>query len=266
MVYTLPMIRKNLVLVFVGILIGANAVLSFQEPTTKVPSVDQVGGVHAALPPAPQKGTSSPDTFQVIRVIDGDTVELLGGERVRLLGIDTPETVKPNTPIQCFGKEASAHTKALLEGKTVTLVRDIEDRDKYGRLLRYVYQDGLFVNEALIRDGYARVYTYPPNVAHAQEFVVAERVARSAKRGLWGNVCTNKTPQTPSPSSPTQTETAPTGCTIKGNINTSGEHIYHMSGCGSYTKTRIDTTKGERMFCTEEEAVGAGWRKAKNCP
>ena len=258
--------RKNLVLIFVGVLLGANAVLSFQEPAAKVPSVDQVGSVHAALQPIPPKATSSPDTFQVTRVIDGDTIELLGGERVRFLGIDTPETVKPNTPVQCFGKEASAYTKALLEGKTVTLTRDVEDRDKYGRLLRYVYLDGLFVNEALVRDGYARVYTYPPNVNHAQEFVAAERIARSEKRGLWGNVCTSNTPQTPSPSSPTPTESTPTGCTIKGNISTSGEHIYHMPGCGSYTKTQIDTSKGEHMFCTEDEAVGAGWRKAKNCP
>lgn len=127
----------------------------------------------------------------VVRVVDGDTiiVRLSGkNERVRLIGIDTPESVKPNTPVECFALEASARTKALLPaGSVVKLVRDVELRDRYGRLLAYVYRasDDLFVNLALATDGYASAYTYPPNVAHAGELVAAAGEARDAGRGLW---------------------------------------------------------------------------------
>ena len=128
----------------------------------------------------------------VTRVVDGDTIKVSTGgraERVRLIGIDTPESVKPNTPVQCFAEEASARTKALLPpGTAVRLVRDAEARDKYKRLLAYVYRsnDGLFVNLALARDGYAASLTIPPNVAHVDDFVRAVRDARTANRGLWG--------------------------------------------------------------------------------
>lgn len=130
----------------------------------------------------------------VERVVDGDTVVLrvAGGrrERVRLLGIDTPESVKPNTPVQCFAKEASARLASLLpRGSPVRLVRDVEERDRYGRLLAYLYRqpDGLFVNLDLARGGYALLLTYPPNVAHVEELQRAVREAREAGRGLWGS-------------------------------------------------------------------------------
>jgi micrococcal nuclease len=127
----------------------------------------------------------------VRRVVDGDTVSVgLGGrdEKVRLLGIDTPESVNPDTPVECFAKEASARTAALLPpGTSVRLVRDVEERDRYGRLLAYVYRvsDGLFVNLDLVRGGYARLLTHPPNVAHTDELVDAARAARESRRGLW---------------------------------------------------------------------------------
>lgn len=128
---------------------------------------------------------------QVVRVVDGDTIVVrLGGteEKVRLLGIDTPESVDPRSPVQCFGKEASAHTAALLPpGTKVRLVRDVEARDRYSRLLAYVYRDddGAFVNLQLAQEGYAAVLTYPPNVAHAAEITAAAAAARDAGRGLW---------------------------------------------------------------------------------
>jgi micrococcal nuclease len=124
-------------------------------------------------------------------VIDGDTIDVrVGGrdERVRLIGIDTPETKRPDTPVECFGAEASARTAALLPpGTEVRLERDVVARDDYGRLLAYVRRtsDGLFVNEALVRDGYAMVSTFPPNVAHAGTFVDAARHAERAGAGLW---------------------------------------------------------------------------------
>lgn len=130
----------------------------------------------------------------VIRVVDGDTVDFdIGGtkERVRLIGIDTPETKKPDTPVQCYGPEASAFTESLLpEGTPVHLERDVEARDKYNRLLAYVYlADGTFVNLAIVRGGYAHLLTIPPNVTHADDFVAAARAAEAENAGLWGG-CT----------------------------------------------------------------------------
>ena len=141
--------------------------------------------------PAPAQTTSPPGAAVVTRVVDGDTLRVRLGrtdERVRLIGIDTPESVKPGTPVECFAKEASAHTAELVPpGTAVRLVRDVEARDRYGRLLAYVYRssDGLFVNLALARDGYAAPLTIPPNVAHAEEVAAASGRARQAGRGLW---------------------------------------------------------------------------------
>lgn len=128
----------------------------------------------------------------LVRVVDGDTIDAdVAGtrERVRLIGIDTPETKKPDTPVQCFGPEASSFTTSLLpEGTALRLERDVEARDAYGRLLAYVYRadDGLFVNLEIVRRGYAHLLTIPPNVAHVDEFVAAAREAESADLGLWG--------------------------------------------------------------------------------
>jgi micrococcal nuclease len=127
---------------------------------------------------------------QVLRVVDGDTIRVrVGGhtERVRYIGVDTPESLKPGTPVQCYAKRASAANAALVAGRSVRLVADVEQRDRYGRLLAYVYRepDGAFVNAQLVRDGYARPLTIAPNVAHAREFAGLARNARRARRGLW---------------------------------------------------------------------------------
>lgn len=126
----------------------------------------------------------------VAKVIDGDTIEIEGGQRVRYLGMDTPETVDPRKPVQCFGKEAKNKNKELVEGKRVILEKDISETDKYGRLLRYVYlplETGelLFVNDFLIREGYAKVLTIPPDVKFAEQFLEAQRQARERSLGLW---------------------------------------------------------------------------------
>jgi micrococcal nuclease len=125
----------------------------------------------------------------VTRVVDGDTIEvLLGGrsEDVRLIGVDTPETVKPDTPVQCFGERASHFTKRRLTGRRVRLVFGIERRDVYGRLLAYVYLHGRFFNPVLVRRGLARSLTIPPNDRFAPRFRHLELVAARAGRGLWG--------------------------------------------------------------------------------
>ncbi len=126
---------------------------------------------------------------RVVRVVDGDTiVASVDGEDeyVRYIGVDTPETVKPDTPVQCFGPNASDENHRLVEGRTVRLVFDREARDDYGRLLAYVYAGRRFVNAELVRAGYARTLEIAPNTSHAAELQrLAGRAAR-AGRGLWG--------------------------------------------------------------------------------
>jgi endonuclease YncB( thermonuclease family) len=127
----------------------------------------------------------------VSRVVDGDTVYVSSGGRsedVRLLGIDTPETVDPRRPVGCYGPEASAYTKHLLTGRQVTLVYDRVTRDVYGRYLAYVYLDGdppVFVDAQLVELGYARTLSIPPNTRHAALFAHLEERAALAGRGLW---------------------------------------------------------------------------------
>jgi micrococcal nuclease len=128
-------------------------------------------------------------TALVTRVVDGDTVEVrLDGaeEDVRYIGVDTPETVKPDTPVQCFGPQASTFNHRLAEGRRVRLVFGEERRDVYGRLLAYVYLQGRFVNAELVRRGLARTLTIPPNDRFARRFKRLEIAAARAGRGLWG--------------------------------------------------------------------------------
>jgi micrococcal nuclease len=145
-----------------------------------------VGGCSRAPEPAP------PANAVVTAVVDGDTIVVRvhgHNEHVRLIGIDTPETVAPSKPVMCFGKEASAETASLLApGTPVQLVRDVEGRDDYGRLLAYVYRipDGLFVNLRLAEDGFADALPISPNTAHADAFRAAVASARAGRRGLWG--------------------------------------------------------------------------------
>ncbi len=128
---------------------------------------------------------------KVTEVVDGDTFKIESGQTVRLIGIDTPETKDPRRVVGCFGKEASFETKKIIEGKLVILEKDISETDKYKRLLRYVYlplENGqlLFVNDYLVREGFAKVLTYPPDIKYNEQFRQAESGAREAKRGLWG--------------------------------------------------------------------------------
>lgn len=118
-------------------------------------------------------------------VIDGDTIIVNGNEKVRLIGVDTPETKHPQKPVEFFGKEASAFTKSLVEGKTVRLTFDQELTDKYGRTLAYIYlEDGTFVNAEIIKQGYGHAYIQYP-FKYLEEFIQYEREARINNRGLW---------------------------------------------------------------------------------
>lgn len=230
--------------------------------------------------------TEVPETYQVVAVVDGDTIKVdYHGKTtsVRLIGVNTPETVDPRKDVECFGEEASQFLRSLLEGKAVRLEPDISqsDRDKYDRLLRYIYLDGEDVSLTIIQNGYGYEYTYNVPYQKQARYRAAQTEAENGKRGLWADgVCTKSEPVATKPQTPenepantskpqntapvvTAPATSTQHCKIKGNISSSGEKIYHMPGQQFYDKTVIDTSKGERWFCTEQEAVNAGWRKSK---
>lgn len=196
-------------------------------------------------------------TYLVSKVVDGDTLDVsIDGviTRIRLIGIDTPEVVDPRKPVECFGKEASEKMKELVFGKKVRLKSDSSqgDKDKYGRLLRYIFtEDNANINLQMIIGGYAYEYTYLVPYQYQASFKKAEKEAKDNGRGLW--------------SSDACKQEIVSSCNIKGNINSSMEKIYHLSNCPSYNQTVINTDSGERWFCSEIEAISAGWRKAGNC-
>ncbi len=122
----------------------------------------------------------------VKRVVDGDTIKLEDGRTVRLIGVDTPETVDPRKEVQCFGPEAKEFTTNLLDRQWVRLETDVSTTDKYGRTLAYVWRDQVFVNDLLIKEGFARILTIPPDVKYVDQFKQSESAARIQEKGLWG--------------------------------------------------------------------------------
>jgi len=274
-----------ILVLFVGIAIGNSGSKQNQQAVSNnsvSPSVSAQAEISSSTPAteiSESKGVDSSVLVKVTRVVDGDTIEIEGGEKVRYIGIDTPETVDPRKEVQCFGPEASKKNKELVEGKMVRLEKDVTDRDKYNRLLRYIYVGDTFINLELVKQGFAYSYSYPPDIKYQDQIVKAQQEAREAKRGLW-NACpsdsrvsgsvsspsASTSTKTPTPTSSPATQNSNGSCDIKGNISSTGEKIYHLPGCGSYAKTVIDESHGERWFCTEAEAQAAGWRRALNCP
>lgn len=181
---------------------------------TSWPSLAPAGAVPAETPAevapaaslAPSTAALAPtgptEPARVVRVVDGDTIVIdrgRGEEKLRYIGVDTPETVKPGSPVEWMGPEASAANRALVDGRDVVLERDVSEVDRYGRLLRYVWlRNGdawTLVNLALVAAGYAAVVTYPPDVKYVELYLVAQAEAREAGRGLWG-----EPPSSPQPS------------------------------------------------------------------
>lgn len=219
--------------------------------------------------------TPSADTYDlptqgvpsfVTRVIDGDTfVANYDGSSatVRVIGIDTPETVRPNTPLECFGSEASSKAKELLMQKEVILTTDStqDTYDKYGRFLAYVtLPSGNDFGETMLSEGYAYEYTYRLPYLKQADYQAAEAMARNNSAGLWDDeTCI----ASDNPSSQAATENT-SSCVIKGNISYyTKEKIYHVPGQEYYYVTKINEGAGERWFCSESDALTAGWRKAK---
>ncbi len=217
--------------------------------------------------PVTTESHQSSPTFQVggeerklvVAVIDGGTIELEGGERIRYIGIDTPEST---TEHECYGEEAKQRNREIVEGVRVRLEFDVEQFDKYGRTLAYVYVGDLFINEALVAQGFASTLTIPPNVKFADRFAQLAAAAREQGKGLW-SACGGNESNSRNSSRPGYDETIPQASVsdcppdrpIKGNAQSK---IYHVPGGDFYAKT-----KPEECFATEEEAAAAGYRKSK---
>ena len=212
----------------------------------------------------------SQTTYKIIRIVDGDTLIIdYNGveERVRLIGVDTPESVHPDaTKNSEFGKIASDFSKKYLDGKEVSLELDVQERDKYGRILAYMYVGGQMYNKILLQEGMAKVATYPPNVRYVDDFKALEKAAREANKGLWAYSEDSSTVSTtpaqsntnPTTSNVTQTlDASKDGIWIKGNINSK---IYHVPGGRDYDKV---SPQNIVWFETEADAIAAGFRRAK---
>lgn len=216
---------------------------------------------------ATDTGSSTDRTaVEVTEVIDGDTVKIIydGKETtVRYLLVDTPETNHPRFGEQPLGPEATERNRELIEqAQQVEIEFDVGDRfDDYDRLLAYFYADGESVQEQLLEEGFARVaYVFPPNTRYVDEFRAAESEAKDAEIGIW-EYENYSTDRGFNEDAYQQTETdAPDidgDCRIKGNINRSGNKIYHLPGSPSY-----EETNPEQWFCTEQQAKDAGFRSS----
>jgi micrococcal nuclease len=200
------------------------------------------------VPPAPELVSA-----YVTRVIDGDTIEVSlpdgSVEKVRLIGVDTPESVHPdksrNVP---YGDIASAFTKDHLSGKTVGLEFDVQERDKYGRLLAYVYLGDIMFNELLVSEGHASVSTYPPNVKYVERFTAGQLAARNAGLGQWG--------YTP------PEESAPDESAGGEYIGSARSYKFHYTDCVWGQKI---TSNNAVYFASRDEAIAAGFAPCKVC-
>lgn len=211
----------------------ANSVATEAQPAQKTTSLP-------ASPKPEQKQTQPQFTYySVTEVVDGDTIKInISGktETLRLIGIDTPETVDPRKPVQCFGKEASNKAKELLSGKKVRIELDPTqgERDKYDRLLAYVYRDdGIFYNKHMIEQGYAHEYTYNTPYKYQTEFKAAQKSAQANQAGLWSpTTCNGDTT-----SSDSQTQTSPATTQSSGKFYTSSHYsakYYYPESCDGW--------------------------------
>lgn len=179
----------------------------------------------------------------VSEVVDGDTFQLVSGKRIRLMGVDAPEIDR------CGGREAKAFLDSLISGKKVSLKEEVQE--SYGRTLALVYQRQVLVNEKVLEEGLARP-DYRKN-SQRDRLTSAYHQAQTAKKGIFSGICRQENPES--------------GCLIKGNIDyATSKKFYHLPDCFHYGQIAIDKDRGERYFCTEDEALGAGFVKASGCP
>jgi len=202
----------------------------------------------------------------VERVVDGDTLLMADGERVRIIGIDAPDRG------ECYFEEAFEAAQDLVEGKEVRLEKDVSGVDQYGRLLRHVFVESedekkadLNISNYLVQNGFVEAVNSAPDLRYRRMMIGAQQEAVREDLGIWKN-CEREKKKA---ESQWQQNVAPDSedCIIKGNIS---QHeagmIYMVPGCDNYLTTKIDPSRGEKYFCTEKEAQAAGFRKATNCP
>jgi len=171
-----PIFRRLTFVILLAVSLPGCSLLPVEQPPSNQPAITPPSGL---------------ETAKVVKVIDGDTIDVLidGNEyRVRYISINTPETHHPTKGVEPFGPEAAEANKALVAGKTVKLETDVSETDQYGRLLRYVYVDALLVNEELLRLGMAQVATFPPDVKYVDRFLAVQREAQEAGVGMWGGL------------------------------------------------------------------------------
>ena len=208
------------------------------------------------------------DIHIVTHVVDGDTIDIENDKRIRLLGIDSPERDA------CYYEESRDALYDLILEKEITIEKDISGTDRYDRFLRYVYvpsdspeEDDLFVNEWLVRGGYATTFAVAPDNRYRDLLSSAQQEAREKERGLWGDSC-EYTAEYESAASLREQGSAPPNseCTIKGNISEKGYgRLYFVEGCPNYSRIKIDERKGEQWFCSESEAQKSGFTKSESC-
>lgn len=205
----------------------------------------------------PDGGSAARDALSgPARVIDGDTIDI-AGERVRLEGIDAPETAQTcprrGAGTWACGKDATQALRKLVAGQEVSCQR--RGTDKYGRVLGVCFVGGRDINAQMVREGYAWAF-----VKYSRSYVHEEAEARAVRAGVWQGDAEPAWVFRAKRWAGAE-EAAPQGCAIKGNVSANG-HIYHMPWSPWYARVRVDESKGERWFCSESEALAAGWRPA----
>lgn len=202
--------------------------------------------IFTALSAESQTAPDNGSEYSVIRVIDGDTIVMEKLGKVRYIGINTPEIKHDDQPGQPYGIEAQAANRKLVLGKKVKLLYDIQRRDKYGRLLAYVYVGKIFVNAWLVEMGYAQVMTVPPNVKYQNRFTKLQREARSHYRGLWEEP-------------PVQSQGNMAIQAYWGNMKT---HRFHYPWCKEAKKVNTDNLK---FFQGRQDAIDSGLSPCRIC-
>jgi len=185
--------QRRAILIFVGLFIVSTILVSYLKISVKF--LSSPNSTKTTSPSPIPTITTLANWIKVLYVVDGDTIVVEENKKVRYIGIDTPELHHPTKPVQCFGQEAKAINQKLVEGKQVYLEKDVSETDKYQRLLRYVWvKDNnassdakIFVNDYLVRQGYARLATFPPDVKYVDLFRASESQARENNRGLWNS-------------------------------------------------------------------------------
>jgi len=257
-----PNLRKTVFIVFL-ISLGLLAMDTFAP--------DEIADFSQTLNSEQKQEEQESESFEdmahsVNRVIDGDTIVIEKDIEVRLIGVDAPEQG------ECFYQEATDALIELVQGKYVTFEKDFQAKDNFGRLLRYVslveenpFLNDTFVNKYLIEKGYAGLLPKTENAKYWSTLEYARNEARRQNIGVW-SVCDRQ--QESTNTHPQEANDPPTdpNCVIKGNISKDGYgKTYFTVGCANYNRTKIDFSKGEAYFCTEQEAEAAGFTKAASC-